>query len=370
MVKDKIVSWFIRNYLLPRAQIIDKPGFIAFDISYKVDIYLRQFLLPESIFVEIEQKLEPSLLYKIGKIFGYNFAEFSNTVTLEDVSTKKFLEYTKIMVKFVEGTYSSNIKYKINLKDKLIDFRMKNFIICRNTGGGHIFSEGGIAGIWAWALQDPTIEAIQPKCQGRGDSECEVIAAPYHTLIKMGYKPFKCSKLEKLEITKDYQQFNQIRKTKWSNNSLRTLLDSGFLQYEHGQVIYKKERFFMCEASFIYILERELAKIKNGLKILWECSFAFGKKLASLIEKQDPCKFITDFFPALGFGDVLVVEKERNYEIFVNYFPWLDWWKDIEFVMFRGWLSGIISGLTRQNHQLNTIKKDVSGGYLSLHITR
>ncbi|MEM7826777.1 MAG: hypothetical protein QXQ40_00955 [Candidatus Aenigmatarchaeota archaeon] len=42
----------------------------------------------------------------------------------------------------------------------------------------------------------------------------------------------------------------------------------------------------------MYILEKELKKIKNGLKILWDCSFDFGKRLAKLSGKQEPCKFI------------------------------------------------------------------------------
>jgi len=65
---------------------------------------------------------------------------------------------------------------------------MKDYIVCRKNGRGEIFSEGGIAGIWSYVCQDPTIEAVQIKCQGRGDPECEVIAAPYKEPVKMGYK--------------------------------------------------------------------------------------------------------------------------------------------------------------------------------------
>jgi len=52
---------------------------------------------------------------------------------------------------------------------------MKDYIVCRKNGRGEIFSEGGIAGIWSYVCQDPTIEAVQIKCQGREDKWCEVI---------------------------------------------------------------------------------------------------------------------------------------------------------------------------------------------------
>ena len=125
----------------------------------------------------------------------------------------------------------------------------------------------------------------------------------------------------------------------------------------------------MVEASFMYILEKELKKVENGLEILWQVSFDFGKRLAELAGKQDPCKFIMDFFPALGFGDILVVEKKSKYEVFVNYFPWLEWYDEVDFTMFRGMLSGVISGFIGKNVELKELDIDLSKGYLSLYIT-
>jgi len=112
-----------------------------------------------------------------------------------------------------------------------------------------------------------------------------------------------------------------------------------------------------------------LKKIKNGLKILWDCSFEFGKRLAKISGKQDPCKFITDFFSALGFGDILALEKRGRYEIIVKYFPWFYYEKEIDFTMFRGMLSGVISGFTGKEILLKKIEKDTREGNLSLYIT-
>jgi len=185
----------------------------------------------------------------------------------------------------------------------------------------------------------------------------------------MGYKPIRCEEIEKVEMSQEYKKFNEIRPTKWATKSLKNLIDSGIFEYKHGQVTYKGERFFLCEASFMYILEKELKKIKNGLKILWDCSFEFGKNLAKISGKQDPCKFITDFFSALGFGDILVLKKKGKYEITVKYFPWFNYEKEINFTVFRGILSGVISGFTGKEIVLKKIEKDTREGNLSLYIT-
>ncbi len=371
-IKDPIIGWFIRNIVIPETEIIKHPAFIICRVSEKKEsTYLRELFLPEGLYWRLEKEIVNEIekeghqvLYKIGKIFGYLYSKMSNfPKTKKEV--RGFIPY---FIKYMEATYAKNINYKV--EDYVYKMFMRDYIVCRYSGTGHFFSDGGSAGVWAWMLQDPTIEAVQPKCQGRGDKECEVIAAPYDTLVEMGYKPMRC-KIDNMEIPKvdeTYMEMNKIRKTKWARNSLRSLIDSGFFEYHHGQVTYKGERFFLCEASFMYILERELAKVKNGLRILWDVSFDFGKRLAEVSGKQDPCKFIMDFFPALGFGDILAVRKGEKYEVYVNYFPWLEWWKDVDFTMFRGVLSGVISGFTGKRVELKKVEKEVSNN-LSLHIT-
>ncbi|MEM7827702.1 MAG: hypothetical protein QW561_00025 [Candidatus Aenigmatarchaeota archaeon] len=182
----------------------------------------------------------------------------------------------------------------------------------------------------------------------------------------MGYKPIKYTKLEKAELTPEYAKLNQIRPTKWARNSLKSLMDAGVFDYRHGQVTYKGERFFLCEASFMYILEKELKKVKNGLKVLWDCSFDFGKRLAKISGKQDPCRFVMDFLPALGFGDVLAVKKGKNYEVYFRLFPWTKWADEIDFMMLRGLLSGIFSGFEDRNIRFALKEKGISEGSFTL----
>lgn len=370
MIKDKIFAWYISNILLNKKELIDTKGFLITKFSKAdISISLRELFLPENIFVEFEKKINEKISYAIGKKFGYYYSQSSFFPTLREEHENKISEFVDILIKYMEAIYADSIIHKIDYDKKIFSVKMKDYVICRKNGLGYLFSIGAIVGTWAWATTDKTVEAIQTKCQGRGDEECEVIAAPYKTLVNMGYKPIKCTDIEKIELGKGYEEFNKVRPTNWSKNSLKDLIDSGFFNYTHGQVTYKNERFFLCESSFMYILEKELKKVENGLKILWDVSFDFGKRLTEISGKQDPCNFITDFFPALGFGDILVVTKKGKYEIIANYFPWMEMYKEIDFIMFRGILSGVISGFTGKKVELNKIDKDISAGYLSLHIT-
>ncbi len=371
-IRDKIIDWYIRNIYFPKFEIIDKPAFICERVGQQKDNYLREITLNENFIVNLENSLkkENSTLYYIGKKFGYNYSNLSKFTNIKSATKKDILRDAYFLVRYIEAISSyGKLTHKIDYDKKIFTLNMKDYIVCSKNGLGYIFSFGSIGGIWSYVMQDLTIEAVQPKCQGRGDKECLVIAAPYETLIKMGYKPIRCEEIEKVEMSQEYKKFNEIRPTKWATKSLKNLIDSGIFEYKHGQVTYKGERFFLCEASFMYILEKELKKIKNGLKILWDCSFEFGKNLAKISGKQDPCKFITDFFSALGFGDILVLKKKGKYEITVKYFPWFNYEKEIDFTMFRGMLSGVISGFTGKEIVLKKIEKDTREGNLSLYIT-
>ncbi|RLJ06703.1 MAG: hypothetical protein DRP12_03670, partial [Candidatus Aenigmatarchaeota archaeon] len=344
------------------------PGYITEEITQKgKKLKIRNLNLPENLFSELEKIAErknfSKYLYVTGKNFSYHYG---SCLDLPKINAKNFKSFVPFFVKYIEAVYASKIDYKINFDKKYLELFSRDYIICRKNGLGYLFSTGGIAGIWAYACQDPTIEAVQPKCQGRGDPECEVIAAPYKELVKMGYKPMRCRKLETLELDRTYQELNQIRPAKWAKNSLKSLIDSGFFKYSHGQVTYKGERFFLCEASFMYILERELKKVRGGLDILWDCSFDFGKRLAELAGRQDPNKFTADFFPALGFGDILALKKGKRYEIYIRCFPWTKWAKEIDFRMVRGWLSGLYSGMLEKEITFRLKKKGVTEGSFNL----
>ncbi|MEM5872255.1 MAG: hypothetical protein QXD55_00105 [Candidatus Aenigmatarchaeota archaeon] len=362
-IKDKISSWFIRNILIPKMEIINKPGFILMKFPFKEEESLREIGIPETLFVNLEKTtINPIVFYSIGKKFAYLHASMLQLPTSKDRNFKNFANF---FVNYI-GTIYGQIHHDINLPTKTLKLYMQNYIICPKNGLGYIFSEGVVAGIWSYAFQDYSIEAVQIKCQGRGDKVCEVICSPSKKLNKMKLKFFIVRDLENVRLNEGYKEMNKIREAQYAKNSLEDLINSGFIKYSYGVVNYKEDRYFLCEASLMYILERELKKLNNANKILFDVSFNWGKELIKK-EKQDPCKFIMDFMPALGWGDIVVLKKENKYSVVISYFPWTKWADEINFTMIRGMLSGILSA--NRKVLLKKIKKDISKGYLSLWLS-
>ena len=370
-VKDRLVAWFMRNILIPRMEIIDKPGFVICQFSQKKElVYLREIFFPETLFsnfeINIKRKYsenEAKILYSIGKKFGYRYSLISLFPNIKDSNKKELLEFSSLFIRYAESMWSKRISESIDIDLGIFKINAIDYIICNRNGIGDILTTGGSSGVWSYVLQDKTIEAIQTKCQGKGDKECEVIAATAKILKKMKLKFSEEQDLSKLELEESYKEINNIRETQYANNSLKDLIDSGLFKYEEGRITFKDERFFLCEASLMYILEKELKKLKNGGKILFDVSFEWGKNLMKK-EKQYPCKFIMDFISALGWGDILILTKKNKYNIIVNYFPWTKWVNEIDFIMFRGILSGMLS--TDRKVILKKIKKDISKGYFSI----
>ena len=57
---------------------------------------------------------------------------------------------------------------------------------------------------------------------------------------------------------------------------------------------------------------------------------------------KDYNKFIPDFFPALGFGDILVTIS-NEIKIGAKYYPWTVFSDQSEYIIFRGIMSGFVS---------------------------
>ena len=368
-IKNNLVSWFIRNVVSRRLEIFDFPGFLIEKLFYKRDKFVREFLLSETIISNIEKKVSAKNAYFIGKKFGYLYASLVDLPLIKDISEKEFLNFTYFLVRDIESIYASKIEHKIDYSSRLLHMKMHDYISCSDNGRGQIFSMGGIAGIWAYMCSDKAIEAVKPKCQGRGDPECEVIVAPINILKDKGFRPIQCQDVKASVLSEKYEKFNRIRPTIWAKQSLKHLIDSHIFIFNEGKITYGKERFFLCESSFMYVMETELKKSKSYIKTLWDVSFNFGKSFVKIQKKRDPCKFITDIFPAMGFGDVHIIHKKDMYKIYFNYYPWSLCMNNIDFVMLRGIISGIISETEGKLIEFKNIDKKVSQGYLSLCIS-
>ncbi len=375
MVKDKILVWFLRNIYLSRYEIIDKSGFI---IVSGGRFPLRDIAFPENIFIEIEKKINRETIYTVGKSFGYNYALNTGTAVFGKVDKKKFLDGFYFVVRYIESiSYGRDLRHTVDYEKRIFEMKAKDYIICSKNGMGYTVMDGTIGGYCAFAFSDKSIEGVQAKCQGRGDYECELICAPQEILKKRGLKYITSKNIVDLQIDEKYAQINKECETQFSKISLKSLIDSKFLRYDHGTIDYKKERFFLCEASMMYLLEIELKKIPCGDKILFDISFEWGINVAkecggdgimAISSSMPPEKFVSEFMSALGWGDISIFRKSEKYSVLANHFPWTALADNVSFVMFRGIMSGFLSGLLNKKIVLKNVKKDILSGYFTLNI--
>ncbi len=374
-VKDRIVSWYIRNVILPKKEIIDQPGFIITTLSGgRQPIYLRDLFLSEPLFELIENIIVKNygdegrqVLYSAGKKFGYVYSSMSNFPTIETCTKKEFSEFAYFLVRFVEGTYAQHAQHKIDMDNKTFTLSLKDYIVCRHNGLGHIMTEGGIAGIWAYSMEDKSIEGKQIECQGRGSDNCIVECGPLELIQEKSNDFFRETDLPDLKFNTTYKTMNEIRPTEYSSNSLQRLLNAGFFTYKRGILSYKDQRFFACDSHVLYFLEEQISKLKDGEEILFNTCFEYGKKLREIYGGKEYKKFIPDFFSALGFGDILVIDSD-GYKIGAIYFPWTYLSEKSKYIIFRGLMSGIISSAIDKKVEFKNFDISIRN-YLTLTIT-
>jgi len=371
-IKDKVVSSFIKNIIIPRNEIIDTPGFIILKISMQKEVAnIRELLLPESMFAEIESEIikkyknkGENALYSTGKKFCFRYGLISQYPTTENI--KNHSNFSYFLVRYLEAIYSSKIEHKIDYKKKIFNMKMWDYIVCRNNGIGLIFSDGAGAGLISYAFSNPNIEGVQVKCQGRGDRYCEIICAPQETLKKMKIKFLSETNMNNLELEESYNDINSIRKTEYSRTSFQDLINTRFFTQRTGIIKHNDERFLLLESSIMYILEDELKKLKSADKLLFNISFKYGKKLVEKESKENFEMFIMDFLGASGFGDILILEEKRKYKVIIRYFPWSRWVESTDFTMIRGIISGMLSRFLGKKIILKKVEKDISQGYFSV----
>ncbi len=348
-IKDKIVTWYIQNIILPRREIIDKPGFLITTFTEKNQTtYLRDLLLPEKLLEEIESRVVSAYgdrgrqaLYSAGKKFGYIYCSMSNFPNIKNSTQKELQEFAYLFVRYCEGTFTQKAEHKMDLENKIITFVFDNYIICRHNGLGHVMTEGASAGVWAYVMQDNNLESNQSECQGRGDNRCFVLCAPENIIQEKTQNFFREKELYIQKFDDVFKTMNEIRPTH-SSNSLRLLLDTGYFNFSHGVFSHKNMRFFFCDSHLLYFLEQEISKLENGEQILFNACFEYGKFLRETYGERDFQKFIPDFFPALGFGDIIILDPHKPCLASV-YYPWSIFSKNSRYIIFRGIMSGFVS---------------------------
>jgi predicted hydrocarbon binding protein len=372
-LKDAVVGWYVKHYIIPRAQILDSPGFVVFNVSGKSPIFARQVIVPELIFILLEKSLiqkfgdsAKSKLYSVGKKFGYRFSIMGKFSQKGDLKEKDLASYIEMINKFIEGTYATNISCSIDIANEVVEYYAKNFVVSSKTGHGYFLPLGAVSGMMSYIFDNPKIEGIQIASQGTGADNCQILCGPAEWLRKRVKNLFTESNLGGLDTEPEYASMNKIQKTENSNYSFSQFIDAGMFSFNQGLVMGGEQRYFIYEISGLHMLEWYLQEEPEAKQIIKTAAYEAGKKIASEFPDSLSERFLMDLFTAFGWGDVLVLEKNKKQMVEFKYAPWTKFCKNIDFIIPCGLLEGFLSIILKRNIKLNAVEKETSQGFLDL----
>lgn len=337
-IQDALKSWFLRNVIKPRTEELDTPGFVATRVGGK-GTELREVFLPESLLVQIEDNVLEQFsegderLYAIGKRFGWRYASIGDFPQTGNVSEHEFTKFFDFFMKYIEIIYASNLSYTLDTFARTFEMEAENYSVCRKNGRGQLLTTGAVAGVVAYLFEDKTMEAVQPECQGRGDKQCEVYCGRPEDIEE----EYCVTQLSEEELSSRYRKVNEIQQIKHGDSSIKDLMDKGFFDYNKGIMSHEGERYVPAEASLIYLLETQVDADQES--VLFESAYSVGKSIGEGKELS----FINDYLPALGWGGVKPVGEGEK--VHVSHYPWTKYAEETTFAIFRGFISGIISGI-------------------------
>ncbi len=368
-IKDRVIEWYFSHFIFPKSQIIDRPGFIIFNISGKSPVFIRQVLVPESFFINLETRLVTEygdegkqVLYSAGKKFGHRFSSVGRFPRRGEVSDGSLRDYFAIVDKFIEGMYATSFEHRLDLSVPKVDVRLNKFVVIDKLGYGYFLPLGGGAGIISWLLNDDSIEGV---LLGKEGDDYALVYAPADKLGAGNAPPaLKETDLSGYALETYYPEFNKIADVK-HHMSLKGLLDSRFFDYAHGILSHEGERFFIIESSALYVLEKELLKKPWGKKVLEEVGRQGGQAYA-FSNVNYAASDIEKFLTAFGFGDPFVTVEEGRTAATIVRFPWTKDADEVQFVLVKSLLEGFLSKALNRKIEFSAARKDYSRGFLAL----
>ena len=349
---------------MPRSLIFDKPPFVSFNVSGKMKIFSRQVIFPESFLLSFEAGIISKLgmrgkrkLYSVGKRFGYRFAIIGNFVSKGDVPDNELSEFIGVVLKFIEGTYASEIKGEYDVQKEFVKFYLDNFVIVRQTGRGYFLPLGGATGLIAKLFNNQRIEGSFLEKEGKYDV---IYCSDSQNMPNVSEKFFQTN-LSDLDVSPKYSSFNQIVDIKGAV-SLKNLLDVKYFSYEDGILQHGLERFFLLEASGWYLLEVEFSKEKETKELLFSSAFNTG----TVIMNNPTLQEVSGFISGTGWGIPTVLSKKDKLSVILEHVPWTKYCDQINFSILNGLLCGLLSSVYKRKVLFSSPIKDLNKGYLSL----
>jgi len=339
-IVNDLISFYINHILIPKIMDYSNPGFLYTKITDKgVRVSIRDILLLEEFLTELEKEIikQPQgadKLYQVGKIGGYTFAALSELPNINNTQDLKELEkQTKFLSLFIACTYGTVVEHEINIAEKTFTQTYDDFVVCPKNGIGKLVIEGSAAGIWAWIMQDKTMEGRQTHCIGRGDKKCVIITGPPDKIqATTTFTNFK-----EIELNPEYEKLNSPQPAPHAK-SLDELIKHQIFQIKNNKITYEGHRYLDVDIAYPYTLEQLLDE---------QTLYQVARKTYAKIGEKIPEEFIPQYLGAQGWGDITLVDEQ----IEIKHYPYLQ--ISTTYPLIRGILAGL-TGKDYHNAQ-NTI---------------
>jgi hypothetical protein len=348
----KILTKILSNQVLD----FSNPGFIILRFGGVGGAYDRSIALSEDLLCLIEEYsikeygLEgQKILYQVGKDFAFNFGECSNFPTIKTASEDdiKYLAFNFLDI--ISAVWCEKLEIKdFDINRKTAEFKFKDFVVFRKNGLGYSILDGVTAGFFDFFIADSLLESSRKILN---KSEIIINVSIENNKFRTDVKNYPL----RLSENSVFNAIKSIRKP-----SFNDFINTGLISYKNNMFLVNGKVFFQCHINFLYILEAEF-KSKNLGGILFKAgydfSISFFTDVFKNIKKEDRLSFSSDFFSALGFGDV----NFFNDHVICTSFPWSSLYKEVDFMIFKGIFSGVLS-LIYGNIILNNHKISINNG--------
>lgn len=367
MQSKKVSDWFMKNIILPNNEVIDTPGYVAIEQFSKETgkFYLREVFLPEMLLAEVESAIAKKFgdagieaIYRAGKEWGHWFCSGSGLPTKNTLKKEEFLGFFESFMRLMEAEYATKVVYTADLDNDILTFNAENLMVCSHNSRGY-FLLGAMTGAWAYYTERDDVEGSQPICQGKKGKVCSLVCGPYEKIKKnKGAIRAKMVK-EPVGIDASYIQLNMMKKLPYAKNSLRNLLESGYVKYAGGFFHINGERLLLNEASYVYFIEKNAGRLKGGERLLFETALSHFSEHKE--EKALKDGNVVDILPALGWGDI----RPEKDAVMVYAYPYSWHYATCSFPLIRGMLSGLLSS-PGARVRLKKAKTETNNGQLDI----
>ena len=344
-----------------KARIISSPGHVSVRF-YSLDgqkFFVRNFIMPESFFVELERSVVNKMgkvkgameLYRVGKQFGYRYAIFNK---FPKGNFNKLIMST-VFEFFVVGGYAKSITVShIDQQRKALDIKTRNLVITTRDGMGYIITIGGAAGIICYMNGDYALECCS---RSTSKSTYDLVIADRDTLKERGFKPIESSDIPNMIDFESYMRHNLSQKGGPETASFEKLMSNGIVKQKPGLLVLEgsKERVIPVEISLLYDIENNFNE-----NIVSEAAYVSFHNIGTYFKvRNNPYENLVELFSAFGFGIINVVEQKSRVSISLRGYPWYtDETEKTSFAMLKGAILGFLNGNTGKTYVIKSISSE------------